>query len=368
VSYAHKKEKILTSEDDEDLQLAAIGTIADLMPLEDENRIIVKAGLSSLLKKPRSGISDLLYKFNLNAPRLCSTDISWQLTPVINSAGRLGEAGTPVKLLLETDKLERDKLVSRIKVLNDQRRELADNTWELVMPRAEENKDMFYGNLSFAAGDDIKRGVTGVMANRLSNKYKVPSLILSYNNDTATGSMRSVRGYDLQGILEMGRDLFIDSGGHNYAAGFSLKKENVDEFLARLKDFSHTIELSELSELVEVDAELPLRYMTPEIFKVIDRLEPYGKGNKEINFLSRALKISDIDFIGKVEAKHVKLKLDSGKYKWPALYWGAADKVNEEFKVGDIVDAIFVVRRNFFNGMESPQLVIVDIEKAPQAR
>ncbi|MDR3324869.1 MAG: single-stranded-DNA-specific exonuclease RecJ [Spirochaetaceae bacterium] len=363
VSYARKKEKIFAGDDDEDLQLAAIGTIADLMPLVDENRIIVKAGLTALLKKPRSGISDLIYKFNLNIARLCSTDVSWQLTPAINSAGRLGEAGTPVKLLLETDKLERDKLVNRIKMLNDQRRDLADNTWDLVKPRAEENKDMFFGNLSFAAGDDIKRGVTGGMANRLSNAYKLPSLILSYNNDIVTGSMRSVRGYDLQGILEMGRDLFIDSGGHNYAAGFSLKKENVDEFLSRLKDFSQTIELNAEPEFIEVDAELPLSYLTPEIFKVIDRLEPFGKGNREISFLARSLKIIDIDFIGRRESKHVKLKLDAGKYKWPSLFWGAADRISEGFKVGDVIDAIFVVRRNFFNGQETPQLVIIDLEK-----
>ncbi|MDR3301971.1 MAG: single-stranded-DNA-specific exonuclease RecJ [Spirochaetaceae bacterium] len=364
VSFAHKKEKLSSPDDDDDLQLAAIGTIADLMPLQDENRIIVKAGISALLRKPRAGISDLLYKFNLNAPKLSSTDISWQLTPVINSAGRLGEAGTPVKLLLASDKIERDKLVNRIKGLNDQRRELADKTWELVQPRAEEQKNRFNGNLAFASGDDIKRGVTGVMANRLTNKYKVPSLILSYNNDVATGSMRSVRGYDLQGVLEMGRDLFIDSGGHNYAVGFSLQKENVDEFLSRLKTFSQSIELNEESDVIEVDAELPLEYFTPEILKVIDRLEPFGKGNREINFLARSLKISDINFIGRVEAKHAKLQLDTGKYKWPALYWGAADKISEGFKVGDMVNAIFAARRNFFNGMETTQLIIIDIEGA----
>jgi single-stranded-DNA-specific exonuclease len=366
VSYVYRKEKLFTPEDDEDLQLAAIGTIADLMPLTDENRIIVKAGVSALLKRPRKGIAELLYKFNLTSSKLTSTDISWQLTPVINSAGRLGKADIAVKLLFSADKAEREELIVVIKKLNDERRILADETWEIIAPRAEENKDIFSGNLAFADGDDIKKGVTGVMSNRLCNKYKIPALILSYSNDVATGSMRSVRGYELQGILEMSRDLFIDSGGHDYAAGFSLKKDKVEEFLSRLREFSKSIELSEEAQHIEIDAELPPDYLTPEILKVVDRLEPYGKGNKEINFLARNIKIADIAFIGKKESKHAKLTLDTGKYKWPALYWGAADKVSEEFKINDIIDVIFIVRRNFFNGMESPQLIITDMEKIKQ--
>jgi single-stranded-DNA-specific exonuclease len=365
VSYIYKKENPFASEHDDDLQLAAIGTIADLMPLTDENRIIVKAGLSALLRKPRQGISELLYKLKLTSPRLTATDISWQLTPVINSAGRLGRADIAVELLLSDDQAKRDVLTDEIKKLNNARRVLADETWEIIEQRAEEGKEMFSGNLAFAEGDDITRGVTGVMSNRLCNKYKVPSLILSYNNDNsiATGSMRSARGYNLQGILEMARDLFIDSGGHDYAAGFSLEKEKIGEFLSRLREFAKAIELPEEAEHIEIDAELPADYLTPEILNVVDRLEPYGKGNKEITFLARAIKIADIAFIGKKESKHAKLTLNTGKYKWPSLYWGAAEKVSEEFKVGDAVDVIFIVRRNFFNNMESPQLIITEIEK-----
>ncbi|MDR2864015.1 MAG: single-stranded-DNA-specific exonuclease RecJ [Spirochaetaceae bacterium] len=363
VSCVHKKEKIFTPEDDEDLQLAAIGTIADLMPLEDENRIIVKCGLSALLKKPRAGIADLLNELNLKSPKLSATDISWQLTPVMNSAGRLGAGDLPLKLLLSTDLGERGQLTKRIKALNEERRELADKTWDITLPRAEENKERYGPSFAFASGDDIKRGVTGVMANRLCNKYKTPALVLSCNNDIVTGSMRSTRGYDLQSVLDLGHDLFVDSGGHEYAAGFSLKKEDLDEFLKRLQDFSKTIELSEESDIIEIDAELPLMYLSPELLKVTDRLEPFGKGNREIQFLARALKVADINYIGKVESKHAKLTLDTGKYKWPALYWGAADKVSGELEIGDLVDLIFVVRRNFFNGMENPQLIITDIEK-----
>jgi single-stranded-DNA-specific exonuclease len=364
VSFVQIKENHRCEDDNEDIQLAAVGTIADLMPLQDENRILVRSGLEAMLKKSRTGLSDLMYKLNLNSLNLASIDVSWQLTPVINAAGRLGEPDLPVKLLLSEDRAEREMLVNKIITLNEQRRLLADSTWdEKVSVRAQENTDRFSGNLAFADGDDIKRGITGVMANRLTNRYRVPALILSYNGDIATGSMRSMRGYDLQGILDMGRDLFIDSGGHDYAAGFSLKSENVPELLKRLTEFSKTIKLNEETDVIEVDAELPLEYITPDILKVVDTLEPFGKGNRDILFLAHKIKISDINYVGKVESKHVKFILNTGKYKWPALFWGAAEMVSKTFKTGDSVSVIFSVRRNFFNGKETPQMFITGIEK-----
>ena len=364
VSAAQRAENGQTDDDLEDLQLAAIGTIADLMPLEDENRLIVRNGLAALIKKPRPGVSELLYRLNLGSRNLSSVEISWHLTPAINAAGRLGEPEIPVKLFLCKDRLERDRLANRVMELNEQRRKLADSTWdEKVSKRAEGNKDRFSGRLAFADGNDIKRGVTGVMANRLANKYRLPSLILSYTDTCATGSMRSLRGYDLKGILDVGKDLFIDSGGHDYAAGFSLSLDKVDEFLARLGDFSATIELDSESDFIEVDAELPLQYVTPDALGVVDALEPYGKGHKELNFLAQGLAIADIGYMGKIESKHAKFTLDTGKYKWPALYWGGAERASSEFKIGDSVRAIFFIRRNFFNGMEIPQMIITDIEK-----
>lgn len=367
VSFAQKKES--EKNDDEaaaDLQLAAIGTIADLMPLQDENRIIVRCGLSAMIEKARPGISDLMFKLNLTSRSLSATDVSWQLTPVVNAAGRLGEADIPVKLLLTDDRREREELAEKIINLNEKRRKLADETWEeKVSKRAEENKERFSGAVIFADGNDIKRGVTGVMANRLTNKYHVPALILSYNEDIATGSMRSIRGYDLQGILDIGKDLFIDSGGHDYAAGFSIHMDNVQEFLERLEDFSASIELDKETDIIEIDAELPIQYVTPDILKIIDALEPFGKGHPDLIFLTHNLRITNISFIGKVESNHVKFILDTGKYKWPALFWGGADRVSGEFKNGDTVSVIFSIRRNFFNGIEIPQMIITDIEKFP---
>jgi len=363
VSFVHRKEKFL-ADCDEDLQLAAVGTIADLMPLLDENRIIVRSGIASILKKTRCGISDLIYKLNLKNAKLSATDISWQLAPLINSAGRLGRADVPARLFLEKDPKIRDGLTAVIAKLNDERRALADETWLKVAGRAASGLENFHNRLAFASGADIVRGVTGVMASRLTGKFRLPSVVLSLTDDVVTGSMRSPQGYGLDGILELGSDLFIDSGGHDYAAGFSLKTGNLDEFLERLKNFSAAIEIQPESGIIEIDAEIPPKYLNPELINVVDKLEPFGKGNSELNFLTRSLRIADINFVGKIESKHAKFTLDTGQYKWPALYWRAADKTGEEFKTGDLADVIYSVRRNFFNGEKTLQLIITDMKKS----
>jgi single-stranded-DNA-specific exonuclease len=119
----------------------------------------------------------------------------------------------------------------------------------------------------------------------------------------------------------------------------------------------------EAEETVAVDAELPPAYLTPDIFKVVDRFEPYGKDNAPLTFLAKKLKIQDISFLGKTEVKHVKLTLDAGTYKWPALYWQAADKVNVDFSLGDTVDLVFELSRNWYQGTETPQIIVTDLRR-----
>jgi single-stranded-DNA-specific exonuclease len=120
-------------------------------------------------------------------------------------------------------------------------------------------------------------------------------------------------------------------------------------------------------ETVIVDAELPLSYLTPEILKLVDRFEPYGEKNEPLSFMTRGLRVADINFMGKNEAKHVKLTLDTGKHKWPAVYWQAADKVKRDFDLEDRVDLVYTVNRNWFNGIETPQLVVTDLRRSGEA-
>jgi single-stranded-DNA-specific exonuclease len=365
-AFAGKRGNYFGADDAEELQLACLGTLADIMPLRDENRIIVRQGLSSLMEKPRPGLAELLFKLDLAGRRIGTQEISWQLNPAINAAGRMGSPEKAAALFLEPEGPRRDALAAQIILMNSERKKLGEDIWSIVEPQAAENLAAFSDKLALAWGDAIPRGVTGIMANRLLGRFKVPALAASFGAELITGSLRSGRGYDLRFLLEPCADLFLDWGGHDYAAGFSMEKKNWEAFLDRLKTASRRMELEEISEeeILTVDAELPLSYLTPEVLKVVDRFEPYGEENETLNFLARGLEISDISLMGRTETKHVKLTLYTGKQRWPAVYWQAADKVKREFDLGDRVDLVFTMGRNFFNGNEIPQLVVTDLRRS----
>jgi single-stranded-DNA-specific exonuclease len=145
-----------------------------------------------------------------------------------------------------------------------------------------------------------------------------------------------------------------------------MEKANWDAFLERITGAARAMELGPEvdDETVVVDAELPANYLTPEILALTDRFEPYGEQNRPLIFLARRLRIRDISFMGKEEVKHVKLTLDTGKYKWPAVYWQAAEKVEREFGMDDAVDLVFNLSRDWFKGIETPQIMITDLRRS----
>jgi single-stranded-DNA-specific exonuclease len=372
-SFVQRREKLFSGEDERDLQLACLGTVADIMPLMDENRIIVKRGMKSLEKEARPGLSNLLSRLELTGAgrRLGSQDLSWLLCPAINAAGRMGSPDKAVGLLLETDPARRDALTKELLDMNEQRKKIGEENWVLVEGQAGESLKEFGNKLALAYGEAIFRGVTGILANRLVGRYKVPSMVVSFGEGIATGSLRSCKGYDLRFLIEPCADLFIDWGGHDYAMGFSIdiKKglEAWNEFLKRLKNLSASMELAADDDegLVSIDAELPPSYLAPEkIFETVDRFEPYGEQNGPLTFLAKGLRVADLNLIGRPEAKHVKLTLDAGKTKWPALYWQAAEKVKRDFDMGDTIDLVFTLNRNWFNGQETPQMIVTDLRRS----
>ena len=365
-SYARFREKNSSAEENFDIQLAMLGTIADIMPLLDENRIIVRKGLEALEKKPRQGISQLLYKLELAGRKLDTKNISWKLCPAINAARRMGSAKTAADLFFEKDSVKKDKLAEELAEMNENRRELEEETWAIIEPMAYKSLEQYEKNLAVVYSEKINKGVTGLMAQRTARQFNVPSIAISLGEEICTGSLRSARGYNVCVLLEQCSDLFIDSGGHQAAGGFSMVMKNWDSFLERLKKISAAIEFEEEQdeETIFIDAELPHDYLTPDILKLIDRFEPYGKENEQLVFMTKNLTVKEINFIGKPEAKHIKMTLDAGKHKWPAVYWQSADRItNGEFGVDDNVDAVFNITRDYYRGNETPQMMIIDLRK-----
>jgi single-stranded-DNA-specific exonuclease len=368
-SYARLKEKnpLDAAGENADIQFAALGTIADVMPLLDENRILVRRGIEALGKKAREGLSELLYKLELAGRSFDTKDISWRLCPVINAARRMGCAKTAADLFFEKDPVKREKIASELIAMNENRRTLEEETWAIVDSMAYKNFSVYGENLTLVYSDKINKGITGLMSQRAAKQFNVPALAISMGDEIHTGSIRSARGYNVCSLLEQCSDLFIDSGGHKAAGGFSMVIKNWEPFLERLKSVSEAIEFEKEQdeEVIQVDAELPHDYLSPDVLKLVDRFDPYGKQNEPLVFMSNKLTVKEINFVGKPEQKHIKMTLDAGKHKWPALYWESADRVtNKEFGVNDKIDIVFNLNRNYYRGNETPQMVILDLKKS----
>jgi len=350
-----------------DIQLAALGTIADIMPLLDENRVIVRRGIEALEKKPRQGLLQLLQKLDLAGRHFETKDISWKLCPTINAARRMGCAQKAADLFFEKDPAKREKLAGELAAMNEERKELEEDTWAIIEPMAYNTFKEYGENFVLVYGEKINRGITGLMAQRGARQFNVPSMAISVSDSICTGSIRAARGYNIHSLFDQCQDLFIDSGGHKAAGGFSMVMKNWDAFLDRLKNIALNIEFEgeETEEAIQIDAELPHDFLTPDILKLIDLFEPYGNENDQLIFMSKKLTVKDINFIGKPESKHLKMTLDAGKYKWTALYWANADRViNKEFGINDKVDVAYNITRDYFKGNETPQIMILDLKKS----
>ncbi|MBQ4331639.1 MAG: single-stranded-DNA-specific exonuclease RecJ [Spirochaetaceae bacterium] len=351
----------------EDLQLVMLAALADIMPLHNENRILVRQGIAALNRgEVIPGLRELLARLNMLGKRITSTDISWNVVPVLNAAGRLGRSELAVQLFLSETSQQRDAIAEQIIQLNKNRRQLGTDAWGYVEKQAYESFEKYNNKLVVVVDPRIHRGISGILEAQLVKVFDVPSIAITILEDgTAVGSVRSTRGFDVTPMLDSCGNLFLNHGGHNYAAGFSLEKEKLDELLQRFLEYTAVIELEDNKDsMLQTDAEIPHSYLSPDLLKIIDTLEPYGEGNPQLLFFSRQLKIIGADIIGKGEKKHLKLVLAGGKHKWPALFWNAADRLGSDFALGDTIDVVYRLERNLFNGMETAQMIVQEAERS----
>lgn len=361
-SYKSNSEK-----NDFDLQLVAIAALADIMPLRNENRIFVKQGLDSINKgKIRNGLKELMARLNLLGKKITSKDLSWFLIPALNSTGRTGQPEIALDLLTEKNPTKRDEIANHILELNQERKKLGNDAWTYCETPAWQSIKDYNNNLAVVYDPRINRGVTGYVCSKLVQQLKLPAIVITQTEQCVIGSARSTRGYAITNLLNQCSEFFLNHGGHDLAAGFSLTKENLNPFLDKLKKISALIEFEDNSteQTINIDAELPQKYLTQDIIKISDLLEPYGELNPSLNFLTKNMKILNASLMGKTEKMHLKLTLCCGSQKWPAIYWSSSDKLKRDFDIGDSVDCIYQFERNYFSGMESYQLIISDMARS----
>lgn len=350
--------------EEKDLQLVALAALADIMPMKNENRIFVKNGLKSINSgRIRPGLRELMAELNLTGKRINSIDLSWVVVAHLNAAGRLGQPELAAKLFITDSQNERLETAKQIIELNAERKQLCIDAWNYAGIQAKASIPLHSNKLCVVIDERINRGVSGILAGRLVSTYNVPAMTVTIVDGIAIGSMRSCRDYDVTQFLNKMDDLFINHGGHNFAAGFSFKRERLAEFEERIKTLSSEIKLGDTKDTGgDIDAEIPAQYLTPALLDISDRFEPYGEENPQLLFMAKNIRVASGQRMGKGEKMHLKITVDCGKYKWPCIFWNEGERLGRDFNVGDRVDFIFRVERNVFNRIETPQINLVDIK------
>nr|WP_325185230.1 single-stranded-DNA-specific exonuclease RecJ [uncultured Oscillibacter sp.] len=339
--------------------LAAIGTVADVMRMEGENRTIVSCGLEALPHTDFAGVHALLKEAGLLGRPITSIQIGFVLSPRINAAGRMGAADLAADLLECADPARAEEMARTLCELNRERQAVeqdicADAVEQIKRLRAEERSALVL------ASDRWHQGVVGIVASRLSEKYSCPSFMIHLRDGTGKGSCRSYGGFNLFAALESCADLLDGFGGHELAAGFTIPEENIDAFRARMNRYVRSASGGELPvPSLEVDAPITCpAALTLQEAEQLSLLEPYGAGNARPVFALLGATVDSVQSVG--QGKHLKFRLSKGACRFDAIFFSVtAEECG--LAAGSRVDAAFYLQANTFRGSTSLQLQLIDI-------
>ncbi len=342
------------------LDLVAVGTLADIVSLLDENRVLVKYGLIVLGKTRRIGLALLMQICGIDSGEVLSSQISYHLAPRLNAAGRMGEAKIALELLLAQEAGEAAKLASEIDKLNEKRQRLTEKI--LAEARAKIGEVAPDTKIIMVSGSNWPVGVLGVVASRLKDEFSRPVLVFNKDGRIGKGSVRSVDGFDISEALDTLGDVLIKFGGHSRAAGLSLPEEFFDQFYDRLhKLASQKIKPSDLRPVLNIDAELKLSDIDLALYNDLSQLEPFGLGNHQPHFLFRKVEIKKIDLVGG-KKQHLKLVVSQGDKELSAIGFGFGASA-KELKVGDKIDIVSHLISDDYNSYNNLTLKIIDWRK-----
>lgn len=301
------------------VDLAALATVADLVPLLGENRVIVKEGLAKMQQCERPGLTALIEVAGLSGKELTAGHLGFQLAPRLNAAGRLQDAMQGVHLMTRRDQAQALTIARELDARNSERRALEQRMLEEALAKVEQEMDFQRQRCIVLCGEGWNEGVIGLVASRLVDRYRWPVLLLARQGDTCTGSARSIPGINIHTALNECRDLFTRFGGHSAAAGLSMPFANVETLKQRLSDAVAEQETDETFLPSEgYDLELPLSEVTEDLVKQLERLAPTGIGNPAPVLLSQGLTVSAPRTVGK-EGDHLKLSLSQGAQTLDAI-------------------------------------------------
>lgn len=348
-----------SSEIKEFLDLVALGTIADVVPLTGENRILAVSGISLLNEKKRAGVKHLFSSAKLSGD-ITARNISFMLAPRLNAPGRLKHAELSLNLLLEDDPQKAKSIADEINLVNSQRQQIGALIGEDVFSRITDPENT---KLIVLSGKNWHPGVIGIVASRISEKYNRPSILISDSGKVCRGSARSIEGFDVYKLLLSCKDIFSDFGGHKDAAGFEMLSGSIEELKSRLaREIEGSFTYDELVPKTRIDVEAEPEELSCDLAREIERLAPFGQGNPSPVFLSKNMKVDSCKKVG-AKGSHVKLKLSRGGAVIDAIGFGLG-ALADEMPRNLAVDIAFNLSVNEWDGFVIPQAQLVDIRRA----
>ena len=354
--------------------LVAVGTIADVMPVADENRLMIAKGLSRMEKDCRLGLRALIETMNAGKsqlPKITSSYIGFGIAPRMNAAGRVRSASIAVELLLAGTRKSADELAAELCALNVERQNeenrIAEEAYRMIekLPQSERSHMVVLDDNTW------HQGVIGIVASRITERYGLPSILITYDGsvgeissplDVGKGSGRSVKGMNLVEALASCKDLLVRFGGHELAAGLMVRRGDVPALRQRLNDFAAKhLKEEDLFVRLDADCEVRLRDLSMQLYEEICRMEPFGTANPSPSFVLSRAKLTGIFPMG--GGKHVRLTVEQDGISLPAVWFGKSAS-ELPFGIGDSIDLLFGFGVNEFRGVCTMQLIVQDARRA----
>jgi single-stranded-DNA-specific exonuclease len=346
------------------LDLVAVSIASDIVPITGENRVLTYFGLKQLNESPRTGLREIIRESEIHK-ELTVEDVVFKIGPRINAAGRMETGGRAVELLISDETRNAAEISREISTYNNERRSVDRIITTEAMRMISEDKRNANAKTTVLYNPSWRKGVIGIVASRLIETYYRPTVILTESNGFATGSARSVQEYDLYQAIEACSDLLESFGGHMFAAGLTLKKENIEPFRRRFEEYvNNTIKDEQLIPRIYIDAEITFSEISEDFYSGLSQFRPFGPENMSPVFVSRNVFDSGSGRMVGSSGEHLKLDLcqeSSGTKTYPAIAFGQANHF-EYIKSGKPIDICYSIEINEFRGLRSLQLNIKDIK------
>ena len=340
------------------LDIVCVGTISDIVPLVDENRVITKLGLLLVKQTKNIGLKSIINSSGYS--KIDSNTISFGVAPRINACGRMGKAEEALELLLSTDIYKVNELTKKLNEHNRKRQEIEKAIYESAIKKIEE-KHLDENRTIIVGGENWHHGVIGIVSSKITDMYFKPSILLCFEDEIGKGSGRSIPGFDLHQALTKCQDTLEKFGGHSMAVGITIRKDELEKFSKEFEKVAKEEKIEEIVPVLNIDSKIELDFVDKDVIESLKKLEPFGEANKMPIFAFKNLRIDSIRALS--EGKHLKLTLKEDNRIINAIGFNMG-KLAEEYRIGDKIDVAGVLEINTFNGVDNLQINIKDIMKS----